>query len=174
MSHAHGRIHPWDTLQIYDAQLITFCYLIHQVFNEHRLPNRKRGEENPVNLFWRIYSFQRTLFWEKYTLNQGVCNWLMSQFDLMVLGCHYQMVFISSKQRKQKLVQKLASLRINLMRAAFSSHFSFMPVGDEKAVCFIIVVHTAIPHCRIHDDCIFERVSPQGLQLFIFQETQDL
>lgn len=87
----------------------------------------------------------------------------MPQFDLMVLGCPYQMVFISSKQRKQKLVQKLEALLINLMRAVFSSHFTFMPFGDKKAVRFIIVVHTAIPHCRIHDDCIFERVSPQGL-----------
>lgn len=163
MSCARGRIHPWDTLQIYDAQLTRFCYLIHQVFNEDRLANRKRGEENPANLFWRIHSFHRTSFWETYALNQGVCNWLMPQFDLMVLGHPYQTVFISSKQRKQKLVQKLDSLFINLMRAVFPSHFSFMPTGDKKAVCFIIIVHTAIPHCRIHDDCIFERVSPQGL-----------
>lgn len=104
-----------------------------------------------------------TLCWGKPALNQGVCNWFMPQFDLMVLSSPHQMVFISSKQRKQKLVQKLEAPLINLMRAVLSSHFTFMPVGDKKALRFIIVVHTAIPRCRIHDDCIFERVSPQGL-----------
>lgn len=49
--HVEEFIHEIDTLQIYDVQLIRFCYLIHQIFNEDRLPNRKRGEENPVNLF---------------------------------------------------------------------------------------------------------------------------
>lgn len=87
----------------------------------------------------------------------------MKQFDLMVLGCPYQVVFISSKQRKQKIIQKLEALLINLMRAVFASHFTFVPVGDKKVVYFIIIVHTAIPYCRIHDDCIFERGSPQGL-----------
>lgn len=119
MSHAQGRIHPWDTLQIYDAQLIRLCYLIHQGFNEDRLPNRKRGKENPVNLFWRIHSFPMTLRWGKPALNQGVCNWFMPQFDLMVLSTPHQMLFISSKQRKQKLVQKLEAPLINLMRAVF-------------------------------------------------------
>lgn len=163
MSHAQGRIHPWHTLQIYDAHLIRFCYLIHQSFNEDRLPNRKRGKENPVNLFWRIHSFHMALGWGKPALNQGVRNWFMPQFALMVLSCPHQMVFISSKQRKEKLVQKLEALLINLIRAVLSSHFIFMSVGDKKVLRFIIVTHTAIPYCRIHDDCIFERVSPQGL-----------
>lgn len=163
MSHAQWRIHPWDKLQIYDAQLIRFCYLIHQDFNEDRLPNRKRGKENPVNLFWRIHSFHTTLCWGRPALNEGVCNRFMPRFGLTVLSSLHQMVFISSKRGKQKLVHKLEAPLINLMRAVCSSHFTFMPVGDKKALRFIIVVHTAIPHCRIHDDCIFERVSPRGL-----------
>lgn len=162
MSHAHGRIHPWDTLQIYDAQFIRFCYLIRQVYNEDRLPNRKRGEENPVNLFWRIYSIHRTLFWEKSPLNQGMqmvnaTVWFDGTW-LSLSDCIY---FIKAKETET--CPEIEALLINLMRTGFFSHFTFMPVGDKKAVRFIIVVHTAIPHCRIHDDCIFERGYPQGL-----------
>lgn len=115
------------------------------------------------------------LSWDKPALNQGVCNWFMPQFALMVLSCPHQMVFISSKQRKQKLVQKLEALLINLIRAVLSSHFIFMPVGDKKALRFIIVTHTAIPYCRIHDDRIFlKSISPGTVIIHLSGDTRSI